>query len=86
MYMTSEQREFLTVIMNNKTVLEDLLKAVDSQKQAKDLHMKESISCAGITWSKFAEDSEGHAYMLADENICGMEFGENNDFILKQII
>lgn len=79
--MTSEQREFLTVLMNNKAVLEELLKVASTQqKQAKDLQMKESITVAGITWSKFAEDSEGNAYMLADENICNMEFGENNDW------
>ena len=81
MNMTSEQREFLTVIMNNKAVLEELFKAASTQqKQAKDLQMKEGISIAGITWSKFAEDSEGNAYMLADEKICDMEFGENNDW------
>lgn len=81
MNITSEQREFLTVIMNNKPILEELLKAASiQQKQAKDLQMKESISLAGITWSKFAEDSEGNAYMLADEKICDMEFGENNDW------
>lgn len=81
MNMTSEQREFLTVIMNNKAVLEELLEAASTQqKQAKDLQMKESISIAEITWSKFAEDSEGNAYMLADEKICDMEFGENNDW------
>lgn len=81
MNMTSEQRDFLTVIMNNRATLEELLKlASTQQKQAKDLQMKESISIAGITWSKFAEDSEGNAYMLADEKICGMEFGENNDW------
>ena len=80
MNMTSEQRDFLTVIMNNKEILEELLKAASSQKQAKDLQIKESISLAGITWSKFAEDSEGNVYMLADEKICDMEFGENNDW------
>lgn len=80
MTMTSEQREFLTVLMNNKEVLEDLLKGAASQKQAKDLQMKKSISLVGITWSKFAEDNEGNAYMLADEKICDMEFGENNDW------
>ena len=81
MNMTSEQREFLTVLMNNKAILEELLKVASTQqKQAKDLQMKESITVAGITWSKFAEDSEGNAYMLADENICNMEFGENNDW------
>ena len=49
------------------------------------MQMKESISLAGITWSKFAEDSEGNAYMLADEKICDMEFGENNDWRESQI-
>ena len=81
MNMTSEQRDFLTVLMNNKAVLEELMKAASTQqKQAKDLHMKESISVAGITWSKFTEDGEGNAYMLADEKICDMKFGENNDW------
>ncbi len=86
MNMTSEQRNFLTVIMNNKEILEELLKVASTQqKQAKDLQMKESISVAGITWSKFAEDSEGNAYMLADEKVCNMEFGENNDWRESQI-
>ena len=81
MNMTSEQRNLLTIIMNNKAVLEELLKVASiKQKQAKDLQMKESISVAGIIWSKFAEDSEGNAYMLADEKICDVEFGENNDW------
>jgi len=78
--MTSEQRDFLTVIMNNRKILDDLLKGVASQKQVKDLQIKESITVAGITWSKFAEDSEGNAYMLADKSIGNMEFGENNDW------
>ena len=80
MNMTSEQRDLLTVLMNNKEVLEELMVGAASQKQAKDLQTKESISLAGIIWSKFAEDSEGNAYMLADEKICDMEFGENNDW------
>ena len=81
MNMTNEQRNLLTVIMNNKAVLEELLKAASTQqKQAKDLQTKESIIVAGITWSKFAEDSEGNAYMLADEKIYDMEFGDNNDW------
>lgn len=80
MNLTSEQRNLLTVLMNNKAVLKELMKVVTStqQKQAKDLQMKESITVAGITWSKFAEDSEGNAYMLADKKICDMKFGNNN--------
>lgn len=81
MTITNEQRELLTVIMENKDNLEQLLKLVSVQKkQAKDLQMKESITIAGITWSKFAEDAEGNAYMLADESIGDMKFGENNDW------
>jgi len=80
MNMTSEQRDFLTVIMNNREILDELLKGVVSQKQAKDLQMKESIIVAGIAWSKFAEDGEGNAYMLADKSIGDMKFGENNDW------
>lgn len=44
------------------------------------LQMKESITVAGIIWSKFAEDSEGNAYMLADGNLCLMKFGKDNDW------
>ena len=86
MNMTSEQRNFLTIIMNNREILEELIKeASTQQKQAKDLQMKENISVAGITWSKFAEDSEGNVYMLADENIGNMKFGNNNDWIESPI-
>lgn len=68
--------------MNDKTILEEFLEAAftTKQKQVKDLQMKESISLASITWSKFAEDGEGNAYMLADEKICDMEFGDDNDW------
>lgn len=75
MNMTREEREFLTVLMNNKKVLDNLINGIVSKKQVKDLQMKESISLIGITWSKFAEDNEGNAYMLADENIASMKFG-----------
>lgn len=80
MIMTNEQRNVLTMIMNNKEVIEELLKNVTAQKCGKDLQIGESITVAGITWSKFSEDTEGNAYMLADENILDMEFGENNDW------
>ena len=81
MNMTSEQRNLLKVLMNNKVVLEELMKAAFiQQKQVKDLQIKESVSIADITWSKFAEDREGNAYMLADENI-----GDNNDWRESQI-
>ncbi len=81
MKITNEQKELLTTIMENKENLEELLRIASmKKKQVKDLQMKESISVADISWSKFAEDSEGNAYMLADENIYDMEFGDNNDW------
>lgn len=85
MNMTREEREFLTVLMNNKKVLDNLINGIVSKKQVKDLQMKESISLIGITWSKFAEDNEGNAYMLADENIASMKFGDSNDWRKSQI-
>lgn len=80
MNMTSEQRNLLKVIMDNKAVLEELLKCVCTQKQVKNLQIEDSITVAGVKWSKFAEDGEGNAYMLADKSVCNMEFGDNNDW------
>lgn len=81
MTMTNEQRELLTIIMANKDNLEELLKIASMErKQAKDLHMKDSITVAGIKWSKFAEDEDGNAYLLADECIGKKSFGDGNDW------
>ena len=69
MMITNEQRELLTTIIANKENLEELLKLASVKtRQVKDLHMKESISIAGITWSKFAEDKDGNACLLADRS------------------
>ena len=87
MNMTNEQRDFLKMIMENKSTLDGLLKEVSKpeqkiqKKQAKELKIGESVGIAGITWSKFAEDDEYNAYMLADEKICNMEFGKDNNWI-----
>ena len=81
MTITNEQRELLATIMENKDNLEELLKlAAMERKQAKDLHMKDSITVAGITWSKFAEDADGNAYLLADKCTDHKKFGDNNDW------
>ena len=45
--MTNEQKELLTVIMNNKEVLEELLRGIKTQKQVKNLKIKESILLVG---------------------------------------
>lgn len=64
MMITNEQKDNLEELFRIASV---------KQKQVKDLQMREPIKIAGIVWSKFAEDSEGNAYMLADENICDMD-------------
>lgn len=81
--MTREQEELLTMIIDKRETLNELLEVVASRKkskQVKDLQMGESISIAGIMWSKFAEDDEKNAYMLADEKVCKMNFGKNNNW------
>lgn len=81
MNMTNEQRELLKTIVENKENLEELLKLASiERKQAKELKIGESITVAEIPWSKFAEDGEGNAYMLANKCIAEMKFGENNDW------
>lgn len=81
MTMTNEQKEFLTILMENKANLEELFKIASMKNiSGKNLHIKESIEIAGITWSKFAEDADGNALMLADECIFNREFGENNNW------
>lgn len=81
MTMTNEQRELLATIIANKDNLEELFKIVSmKRKQAKDLHMKDRITISGITWSKFAEDADGNAYLLADECTDHKKFGDNNDW------
>ena len=80
MTITNEQRNILTFIMDNKNVLEELYAAIPKETKVSDLKLGESVKFADLTWSKFAEDNEGNAYMLADESICDMEFGENNDW------
>lgn len=81
MMITNEQKELLTKIIENKDNLEELLRIASvKKKQAKELQMRDSITAAGITWSKFAEDQDGNAYMLADENIGDMQFGDDNDW------
>lgn len=81
MMITNEQKELLTKIMENKDNLEELLRIASvKRKQTKELQMRDSITVIGITWSKFAEDQDGNAYMLADENIGDMQFGDDNDW------
>lgn len=79
--MTNEQKEFLMTLMENKENLEELFKIASmKQTSGKDLHIKDSIEVAGIIYSKFAEDENGNAFMLADECIYNGAFGRTNDW------
>lgn len=81
MTITNEQRELLTTIVANKENLEELLRIASVKSiSGKDIQMKESIEIADIAWSKFAEDENGNAYMLADNVICKSKFGKNNNW------
>lgn len=85
MTITNEQRELLTMLTENKDSIEELLK-IANRKSGKDLKMGESMEIAGILWSKFAEDENGNAYMLADDITGKSEFGKNNNNWKKSII
>jgi len=86
MTITNDQRKLLETIVNNKENLEELLKIISiKQISGKDIKMKESIEVAGIIWSKFAEDADGNALMLADGCIFNREFGKINNWIESPI-
>ena len=77
----NKQKELLKMLMDNKENLEKLFKIVSMKNIfGNNLQMKESIEIAGVTWSKFAEDENGNALMLADECIFNREFGDSNDW------
>lgn len=87
--ITNEQKEFLNMLTANKENIEELLKIVN-RKSGKDLKMGESMEIAEISWSKFAEDTDGNVYMIADSSIGKSEFGKNNNWkdsvIRKEIL
>lgn len=81
MQITVEQKELLNIIMNNKENLEALFKLANQKKiNVKDLKIGDTVEFAGLHWSKFAEDENGNAYMLADECYDIMKFGSSNDW------
>lgn len=77
--ITSEQKDILNFIIENEDKIKKIL-AEQNKVAGKDLQIGDQIEISGITWSKFAEDESGNAYMLADEAISESEFGENNDY------
>ena len=77
--ITSKQKDILNFIIENEDKIKKIL-AEQNKVAGKDLQIGDQIEISGITWSKFAEDENGNAYMLADEAISESEFGENNDY------
>lgn len=79
--LTVEQKELLNTIMSNKENLEILFRLANKQDiNARELKIGDTVEFAGLHWSRFAEDENGNAYMLADESYGKMSFGSNNDW------
>ena len=78
--ITSEQKDILNFIVANEDKIKEILSECNKHVAGKDLQIGDQIEAAGITWSKFAEDESGNAYMLADEAVSESEFGDNNDY------
>ena len=78
--ITSEQKDILSFIVANEDKIKEILAGCNIPITGKNLHIGDQIEVAGITWSKFAEDENGNAYMLADEAVSESEFGYNNDY------
>lgn len=77
--ITREQKDILNFIVKNEDKIREIL-AEHNKVAGKDLQIGDQIEVAGIIWSKFAEDENGNAYMLADETVSESEFGTNNDY------
>lgn len=78
--ITSEQKDILNFIIVNEDKIKEILSACNKHFTGKDLQIGDQIEVVGITWSKFAEDENGNAYMLADEAVSESDFGDNNDY------
>lgn len=78
--ITSEQKDILSFIVENEDKIKEILAGYQNKVTGKDLQIGDQIEIAGITWSKFAEDENGNAYMLADEAVSESDFGDNNDY------
>lgn len=83
MKLTEKQKEILDFITENEKEIKKL-KNLATVKLS-DLKIVDSVEIAGISWSKFAEDENGNSMMLANDKVCEMEFGENNDWRTSKV-
>lgn len=78
MTLTEKQMEILNFITENEDTIKQLKNIANTKLTG--LKIKDSVTIAGITWSKFGEDKNGNSLMLADESVCEMSFGDNNNW------
>ena len=78
MKLTAKQKEILNFLAENEEEIKKL-KTIATVNLS-NLKIGDSVTVAGISWSKFAEDENGNSMMLADESVCKMAFGKNNDW------
>ena len=78
MTLTEKQMEILNFITENEDTIKQLKNIANTKLSA--LKIKDSVTIAGITWSKFGEDENGNSLMLADEGVCEMSFGDDNNW------
>ena len=78
MTLTKKQMEILNFITENEDAIKQLKNIANTELTG--LKIKDSVNIAGITWSKFGEDENGNSLMLADESVCKMSFGDDNNW------
>lgn len=79
MKLSKQQREILDFLTKHEEEIKQLTKTAN-REEIGELEIGDSVTIAGIKWSKFAEDENGNSMMLADESVCEMKFGKNNDW------
>lgn len=93
MEFTTAQKDLIRQVLDNKEMFEEILRKETEKERiedenlykrfvkSQDVKIGESVSFAGITWSKFKCDMwDSCSYFLADALYCNMEFGNTNDW------
>ena len=95
MILTTEQKDLIRQVLDNKEMFEEILRKETEKAtgcnsgnfvKSQDVRIGESVSFAGLTWSKFKyNDWKSHSYFLADSPYCTMAFGDTNHWFYSQI-
>lgn len=78
MKLTAKQKEILNFLAENEDEIKKL--KTFATVNLSSLKIGDSVTIAGITWSKFAEDADGNSMMLSDDAVCEMKFGDDNNW------